>query len=97
MLNCFAANSGGVKLSISAGIWFLPNSNTSSSFSPSTVLTRASLARLRTSGFPEILDCNQEPAQPVDPADPVNINLQLEEADPLQSNEIIVQFLAFTR
>lgn len=65
--------------------------------SPSTVLTRASLARLRTSGFPEVLDCNQEPAQPVDPADPVNINLQLEEADPLQSNEIIVQFLAFTR
>ncbi|XP_066493528.1 nephrocystin-4 [Tiliqua scincoides] len=65
--------------------------------SPSTVPTRASLARLRTSGFPEILDCNQEPAQAVDPADPVNVNLQLEEADLLQSNEIILQFLAFTR
>ncbi|KAJ6651831.1 hypothetical protein lerEdw1_016448 [Lerista edwardsae] len=65
--------------------------------SPSTVLTRASLARLRTSGFPEVLDCNQEPAQAVDPTDPVKVNLQLEEADLLQSNEIILQFLAFTR
>ncbi|XP_053136667.1 nephrocystin-4 isoform X2 [Hemicordylus capensis] len=65
--------------------------------SPSTILTRASLARLQASGFPEILDCNKKPAPIVDPTDPVNINPQWEEADLLQSNEIILQFLAFTR
>uniref|UniRef100_A0A8C3SAM7 Nephrocystin 4 n=1 Tax=Chelydra serpentina TaxID=8475 RepID=A0A8C3SAM7_CHESE len=65
--------------------------------SSSTVLTRASLSRLHAAGFPEILDCNKEPAEVVDPADPVNFNPQREEADFLQSNEIILQFLAFTR
>ncbi|NXE53112.1 NPHP4 protein, partial [Casuarius casuarius] len=65
--------------------------------SSSTVHTRASLARLHASGFPEILDCNKEPVEIVDPADPVNFSPQLEEADALQSNEIILQFLAFSR
>ncbi|XP_073172342.1 nephrocystin-4 isoform X9 [Lepidochelys kempii] len=65
--------------------------------SSSTVLTRASLSRLHAAGFPEILDCNKEPAEVVDPADPVDFNPQREEADFLQSNEIILQFLAFTR
>ncbi|XP_015285301.1 PREDICTED: nephrocystin-4 [Gekko japonicus] len=65
--------------------------------SSSMTLTRASLARLRASGFPEILDCNKEPAQVVDPVDPVDFNPQREEADFLQSNEIVLQFLAFTR
>ncbi|XP_077167305.1 nephrocystin-4 isoform X1 [Paroedura picta] len=65
--------------------------------SSSTTLTRASLARLRASGFPEILDCNKEPAQVVDPADPVDFSPQREEADFLQSNEIVLQFLSFTR
>nr|XP_056721121.1 nephrocystin-4 [Euleptes europaea] len=65
--------------------------------SSSTALTRASLARLRASGCPEILDCNKEPAQVVDPAEPVNVDPQREEADLLQSNEIVFQFLAFTR
>uniref|UniRef100_A0A674KEW7 Nephrocystin 4 n=1 Tax=Terrapene triunguis TaxID=2587831 RepID=A0A674KEW7_9SAUR len=65
--------------------------------SSSSVLTRASLSRLHAAGFPEILDCNKEPAEVVDPADPVNFNPQREEADFLQSNEIILQFLAFTR
>ncbi|XP_043355987.1 nephrocystin-4 isoform X5 [Dermochelys coriacea] len=64
--------------------------------SSSTVLTRASLSRLHAAGFPEILDCNKEPAEVVDPADPVDFNPQREEADFLQSNEIILQFLAFT-
>ncbi|XP_062449132.1 nephrocystin-4 isoform X3 [Rhea pennata] len=63
------------------------------SFAP----TRASLARLHASGFPEILDCNKEPVEVVDPTDPVNFSPQLEEADVLQSNEIILQFLAFSR
>ncbi|XP_061457406.1 nephrocystin-4 isoform X2 [Rhineura floridana] len=65
--------------------------------SPSTGLTRASLARLQASGFPELLDCNKEPVQMVDPSDPLNFNPQREEADLLQNNEIILQFLAFTR
>uniref|UniRef100_A0A8C5F113 Nephrocystin 4 n=1 Tax=Gopherus evgoodei TaxID=1825980 RepID=A0A8C5F113_9SAUR len=65
--------------------------------SSSSILTRASLSRLHAAGFPEILDCNKEPAEVVDPTDPVNFNPQREEADFLQSNEIILQFLAFTR
>ncbi|XP_074874264.1 nephrocystin-4 isoform X2 [Carettochelys insculpta] len=65
--------------------------------SSSSVLTRASLSRLHAAGFPEILDCNKEPAEVVDPTDPVNVNPQREEADFLQSNEIILQFLAFSR
>uniref|UniRef100_A0A670IMT0 Nephrocystin 4 n=1 Tax=Podarcis muralis TaxID=64176 RepID=A0A670IMT0_PODMU len=62
-----------------------------------TGLTRAALARLRASGFPQLLDCNKEPVQIVDPVDPVNFIPQREEADLLQNNEIILQFLAFTR
>ncbi|XP_044275577.1 nephrocystin-4 [Varanus komodoensis] len=65
--------------------------------SPSTAPTRASLARLRASGFPELLDCNKEPVQMVNPTDPVNYNPQLEEADLLQNNEIVLHFLSFTR
>ncbi|XP_043854059.1 nephrocystin-4 isoform X2 [Dromiciops gliroides] len=60
-------------------------------------LSRASLARLRTLGFPEILDHSKQPAEMVDPATPVNFNPQKEEADVLQSNEIILQFHAFSR
>lgn len=67
------------------------------SFSSSTVLTRASLARLHAAGFPEILDCNKEPAEVLDPAAPVNFDPQREEADFLQSNEIVLQFLTFSR
>ncbi|KAM6371470.1 nephrocystin-4 isoform 2-T2 [Pluvialis apricaria] len=62
-----------------------------------TLLSRASLARLHTAGFPEILDHNQEPVEISEPADPATFSLRLEEADPLQGNEIILQFLAFGR
>ncbi|NWS61554.1 NPHP4 protein, partial [Chunga burmeisteri] len=62
-----------------------------------TVLSRASLARLHAAGFPEILDHDQEPVEISEPGDPGSFNPQLEEADPLQSNEIILQFLAFGR
>ncbi|XP_064326094.1 nephrocystin-4 [Phalacrocorax carbo] len=62
-----------------------------------TLLSRASLARLHAAGFPEILDRNQEPVEISAPADPASFSLQLEEADPLQGNEIILQFLAFGR
>ncbi|NWI55997.1 NPHP4 protein, partial [Calyptomena viridis] len=60
-------------------------------------LSRASLVRLHTAGFPEILDCNQEPVEISEPGELGNFNPRLEEADPLQGNEIILQFLAFGR
>ncbi|KFZ63786.1 Nephrocystin-4, partial [Antrostomus carolinensis] len=62
-----------------------------------TLLSRASLARLHHAGFPEILDRNEEPVEISEPADPASFSLQLEEDDPLQGNEIILQFLAFGR
>ncbi|NXS96294.1 NPHP4 protein, partial [Jacana jacana] len=62
-----------------------------------TQLSRASLARLHAAGFPEILDLNQEPVEISEPMDPAAFSLRLEEADPLQGNEIILQFLAFGR
>ncbi|NWX44455.1 NPHP4 protein, partial [Steatornis caripensis] len=62
-----------------------------------TLLSRASLARLHAAGFPEILNCNQEPVEVSEPMDPASFSLQLEEADPLQVNEIILQFLALGR
>nr|XP_033777776.1 nephrocystin-4 isoform X1 [Geotrypetes seraphini]XP_033777777.1 nephrocystin-4 isoform X1 [Geotrypetes seraphini]XP_033777778.1 nephrocystin-4 isoform X1 [Geotrypetes seraphini]XP_033777779.1 nephrocystin-4 isoform X1 [Geotrypetes seraphini]XP_033777780.1 nephrocystin-4 isoform X1 [Geotrypetes seraphini] len=65
--------------------------------STNSLLSRASLARLHSVGFPAILDSNNEPAEIIDPSDPVNFNAQREEADYLQCNEILLQFLAFTR
>lgn len=67
------------------------------SISSHTVLSRASLARLHAAGFPEILDHNWEPVEISEPVDPASFSLQLEEADPLQGNEIILQFLALGR
>ncbi|KAM4758582.1 nephrocystin-4 isoform 2-T2 [Cyanocitta cristata] len=60
-------------------------------------LSRASLARLHAAGFPDILDCNQEPVEISEPVELGSFNLRLEEADPLQGNEIVLQFLAFGR
>ncbi|NXN58937.1 NPHP4 protein, partial [Rynchops niger] len=62
-----------------------------------TQLSRASLARLHAAGFPQVLDHNQEPVEISEPTDPASFSLRLEEADPLQGNEIILQFLAFGR
>lgn len=52
---------------------------------------------LQSSGFPEILDASRRPAEAVSPTDPVKFNPQKEEADCLQGNEIVLQFLAFSR
>ncbi|MGH0136436.1 UNVERIFIED_CONTAM: hypothetical protein FKN15_066202 [Acipenser sinensis] len=65
--------------------------------STSSTISRSSLVRLHSSGFPEIVDCNNQAAEVVDPADPVNFSPNREESDYLQCNEIILQFLAFTR
>ncbi|NXA88375.1 NPHP4 protein, partial [Melanocharis versteri] len=60
-------------------------------------LSRAALARLHAAGFPDILDRNQEPVEISEPVELGSFNLQLEEADLLQGNEIVLQFLAFGR
>ncbi|XP_071654470.1 nephrocystin-4 isoform X1 [Patagioenas fasciata] len=65
--------------------------------SSQTALSRASLARLHAAGFPDILDRNGEPVEVCEPAEPGSFSLQLEEADPLQGNEVTLQFLAFGR
>ncbi|XP_058017326.1 nephrocystin-4 isoform X1 [Ahaetulla prasina] len=65
--------------------------------SPNTAPTRASLARLRTAGFPELLDCNKEPLEMLDPNDPAPCSPQREEGDPLPNHEIHLQFLALSR
>ena len=60
-------------------------------------LSRSAYAKLYTAGFPPILDRNGEAAEVVDPADHVNFVAAKEQADRLQSNEVILQFLAFSR
>ncbi|XP_021791147.1 nephrocystin-4 isoform X8 [Papio anubis] len=59
--------------------------------------SRASMVLLQSSGFPEILDANKQPAEAINPTDPMTFNLQKEESDCLQSNEMVLQFLAFSR
>lgn len=71
--------------------------STALGFSSGRTLSRAALALLQASGFPAVLDANQQPVEAVNPADPVKFNPQKEESDPLQSNEIVLQFLAFSR
>ncbi|KAM7100295.1 nephrocystin-4 isoform 4-T6 [Molossus nigricans] len=65
--------------------------------SSSRELSRACLALLQSSGIPGILDASQQPVEAVSPADPVQFSPQKEEADCLQSSEIVLQFLAFSR
>ncbi|XP_021056887.1 nephrocystin-4 [Mus pahari] len=60
-------------------------------------LSRAAMVLLQSSGFPEILDASQQPVEAVNPVDPVRFNPQKEESDPLGGNEIVLQFLAFSR
>ncbi|XP_016069018.1 PREDICTED: nephrocystin-4, partial [Miniopterus natalensis] len=60
-------------------------------------LSRACLALLQAPGFPEILDASKQPVEAVDPTDPVKFSPQKEESDCLQGNEIVLQFLAFSR
>ncbi|KAJ8386877.1 hypothetical protein AAFF_G00165780 [Aldrovandia affinis] len=60
-------------------------------------LSRSSMAHLFSVGFPEIVDLSGQVAEVLDPAEPVNFNPQREEADHLQCNELVLQFLAFSR
>ncbi|XP_072569481.1 nephrocystin-4 isoform X1 [Paramormyrops kingsleyae] len=63
----------------------------------SSSMSRSSIAHLYSAGFPEILDCRGQVADVLDPGEPINFNPQKEEADPLQCNKLVLQFLAFSR
>ncbi|XP_040922087.1 nephrocystin-4 [Toxotes jaculatrix] len=65
--------------------------------SSSSVSSRSSLAHLYSAGFPEIVDCSGQVAEVLDPTEPVTFDPQREEADLLQGNLLVFQFLAFTR
>ncbi|WAR15221.1 NPHP4-like protein, partial [Mya arenaria] len=61
-------------------------------------LSRAAYAKLYSVGFPPVLDRSGEPPEVIDPnTHVVTVDLQRELNDPLQCNEIIFQFLAFSR
>ncbi|XP_056158185.1 nephrocystin-4 [Lampris incognitus] len=62
-----------------------------------SVSSRSSLAHLHSAGFPDILDCNGQAAEVLDPTEPMHFDPQREEADPLQGNILVFQFLAFSR
>ncbi|XP_076860027.1 nephrocystin-4 [Brachyhypopomus gauderio] len=59
--------------------------------------SRRSMAHLFSSRFPEIRDGHNQVAEVLDPSEAVNFDPHREEADPLQANTLILQFLAFTR
>lgn len=60
-------------------------------------LSRAAYARLYAADFPPILDRHKQDAEVVNPNDYLNFVMAREESDQLQCNEIILQFLAFSR
>ena len=61
-----------------------------------STIPRAAYARLATAGFPSITDRHGNPPLVIDPSEVVRFDLELEEGDPQQCNEIVVQFLAMT-
>nr|XP_015822952.2 nephrocystin-4 isoform X2 [Nothobranchius furzeri] len=62
-----------------------------------SVSSRSSLAHLFSAGFPEIADSSGRVADVLDPTAPLSFDSQQEEADLLQGNLLVFQFLAFTR
>jgi nephrocystin-4 len=60
-------------------------------------LTRAGYARLHAAGFPPILDRNGKAADVLDQSDMVRFDPNSEDRDRLKVNEIILQFMAFSR
>ncbi|KAM9475251.1 LOW QUALITY PROTEIN: nephrocystin-4 [Clarias gariepinus] len=59
--------------------------------------SRGFFAHLFSSRFPEIRDDLNQVAEFLDPDEPVNFDPYREEADPLQANTLLLQFLAFSR
>ncbi|XP_029910825.1 nephrocystin-4 [Myripristis murdjan] len=62
-----------------------------------SVSSRSSLAHLYSAGFPDILDCSGQVAEVLDPTEPMHFDPQREEAELLQGNLLVFQFLAFSR
>ena len=61
-------------------------------------LTRAAYAKLYSVGFAPVLDRNGEPPEVIDPnTHIVTVDMKREMSDPLQCNEIVFQFLAFSK
>ncbi|KAK1899075.1 Nephrocystin-4, partial [Dissostichus eleginoides] len=59
--------------------------------------SRSALAHLYSAGFPNIVDSDGQVAEVLDPTEPVTFDPRREEIDPLQGNQLVFQFLAFTR
>lgn len=60
-------------------------------------MTRAVYASLHSAGFPPILNRKGSAAEVVDPSDVANVDSYVEERDRLKVNEVILQFMAFSR
>lgn len=60
-------------------------------------MSRAAYAKLQSARFPQILDRNGKLADVIDGSTYIQFNLQKEEADSLTCNQLIFQFLAFSR
>lgn len=60
-------------------------------------MSRAAYAKLQSANFPSILDRNDRIAEVIDINSHLQFDLQKEESDILACNQIIFQFLAFSR
>lgn len=60
-------------------------------------MSRAAYAKLQSANFPPILDRFGKIADVIDGNSYIQFDLQREEADMLSCNQIIIQFLAFSR
>ena len=60
-------------------------------------MSRAAYAKLQSAKFAPILDRQGQLAEVIDGNSYIQFDLQREEADPLSCNQIIIQFLAFSR
>lgn len=61
-------------------------------------LSRASYTRLYNAGFTSLLDRNGDPPEVIDPEKEVKmLHLSKQIQDPLSCNEIVFQFLAFSK
>lgn len=60
-------------------------------------MSRAAYAKLQSAKFPPIVDRYGNPADVIEGTSFIRFDLQKEEADSLACNEVIFQFLAFSR
>jgi hypothetical protein len=60
-------------------------------------MSRAAYAKLQSAKFPQIMDRFGNMAEVIDGGSFLQFDLQKEEADNLTCNQIVIQFLAFSR